>query len=67
MEGAAIKQNDLKGACEAFGNLVEKDLKTCGIQMREGEKEMVACLRVDDPIEIKRHGLLVKWGEDLDG
>lgn len=66
MEGASIKQKDIKGVVEACGNLVEKDLKTRGIQMREGEKEMVTCLRFDDPIEIQRQVLLLKWGDGLD-
>jgi hypothetical protein len=66
MEGSSIKQQDIEGVVESFGDLVDKDLKTRGIQMRECEKELFACLRFDDPIKIKRLVLLLKWGDGFD-
>lgn len=60
MEASAIKENDIEALLESLGKLLKKRLKTDGIQMRKREKEMVACLGLNSPIEIQCLVLVLK-------
>jgi hypothetical protein len=66
MERAAIQEQDIEGRRKRGGYLLQKGLKTPGVHMREGKKEMVPGQRFNPPIEIQGLILLLKGGNGFD-